>query len=67
MESLIEVFRMNEISIQTRIKIIKELGKAINHSMSANCTEPLVYELVLALDPENPIKDDKYYTMYTVI
>ena len=62
MESLIQVFRMTEISIETRIKILKRLGKAINWSLTANATEPLVYELVLALDPDNEIRDDKYYT-----
>jgi hypothetical protein len=61
MESIIQVFRMSEISIETRIKIIKQLGHSINHQLGSNCTEALVYELVLALDPENEIKQDKYY------
>ena len=49
MHSLIEVFRMTEISKETRIKIIKQLGQAINFQYASNITEPLVNELVLAL------------------
>ena len=64
MESIIQVFRMSELSIETRIKIIKQLGLAINYQFAANCTEALVYELVLALDPDNAIKDDKHYTIH---
>ena len=55
---------MTELSIGTRIKIIKKLGDAINYQMGANITEPLVYELVLALDPDDEIKDDKHYSCY---
>ena len=64
MESLIAVFRMTEVSIETRIRIIKRLGTAINHEYGANFTEALVYELVLALDPNDPIKDDKHYLQF---
>jgi len=42
---------MTELSIETRIKIIKKLGMAINVQFQSNCTEELVIELVLALDP----------------
>ncbi len=52
MQAIIEVFRMEGVSTSTRIKIIKQLGKSINNQMGMNCTEGLVYELVLALDPE---------------
>jgi hypothetical protein len=55
---------MTEVSIQTRIRILKQLGAAINHEYGANCTEALVYELVLALDPNNPIKEDERYLMF---
>lgn len=61
MESLIAVFRMNEVSVTTRIRIIKRLGRSINDQMGMNITEGLVYELVLALDPQDPIKDDEHY------
>lgn len=64
MESLVHVFRMNEVSAQTRIRIIKQLGRSINDQFGANCTEGLVYELVLALDPNDEIKDDKHYLAY---
>ena len=63
METLIQVFRMNELSIETRIKIIKKLGGAINDQFAMNITEPLVYELVLALDPKNEIKNDEHFKL----
>lgn len=51
MKELIDVFRMNEISVETRCKIIVQLGRAINNQHCMNITEPLVYELVKQLDP----------------
>ncbi len=64
MKELIEVFRMNEISAETRAKIIIRLGNAINHEMATNITEPIVYELVAILDPKNPILEQEHYKMY---
>lgn len=64
MESIIQIFRMDELSIETRIKIMKTLGTAINYQFGANATEPLVYELVLALDPEHEIANDEKYTIH---
>jgi hypothetical protein len=64
--ALIEIFRMNEVSVQTRIKLIKKLGNAINNEYAMNITEPLVYELILALDPENEIKNDPGYSKATL-
>lgn len=61
MEALIQVFRMTEVNAQTRAKIIIRLGQAINDKMAMNITEPLVYELVKELDPENPILTDEHY------
>lgn len=52
MESIIQIFRMTELSITTRIKIIKALGYAINNEMAMSITDDLVVELILALDPE---------------
>ena len=64
MESIIQIFRMSELSIETRIKIIKRLGKAINNQLAGNFTEALVYELVLALNPDDEIKSDDHYLMF---
>lgn len=64
MESLIQVFRMKEISVERRIKIIRQLGEAINMDMAMNVTEGLVYELVLALDPDNEIANDEHFLFY---
>jgi len=52
---------MSELSAQTRAKVIIRLGQAINYQYAANATEPLVYELVKILDPENPILKDEHY------
>lgn len=66
MESIIQIFRMDELSIETRISIMKKLGWAINHQYASNCTEELVIELILALDPEKEpeLRADKHYSMY---
>ena len=64
MEAIIQVFRMTEVSAKSRIKIIKHLGSIINYKMASNVTEPLVYELVMALDPDDEIKDDENYTRH---
>ncbi len=55
MESLIQVFRMSEVSPETRCKIIIKLGKCINDDFSMNITEGLVYELVKQLCPNHEI------------
>lgn len=66
MESIIQIFRMDELSIETRISIMKKLGTAINYQYTANCTEELIIELILALDPEKEpdLREDKHYAMY---
>lgn len=64
MKDLIDVFKMEEISKETRAKIIIKLGHAINGQYGANLTEPIVYELVKLLDPANPILEDKHYQRY---
>jgi hypothetical protein len=50
MRDLIEVFRMKELSIDVRCRIIKKLGTAINHTYAMNITEDLVDELITALE-----------------
>lgn len=61
MDSIIAVFRMNEIDPKTRASVIIKLGQAINYQFASNVTEPLVYELVKLLDPENLILTDEHY------
>lgn len=58
MKDLIDVFKMDEISVDTRASIIIKLGTAINYQYGHNLTEPLVYELVSLLNPEHPILKD---------
>lgn len=61
MKELIEVFRMNEVSIEARCRIIIQLGHAINAEFGMNLTEPLVYELVKQLDPKNKDVETEHY------
>jgi len=50
MQELIEVFRMKELTVDTRAKILIELGKLINFKYARNITEPLIYELIKTMD-----------------
>jgi hypothetical protein len=61
MKSLIDVFLMQGVSGKVRANIIVQLGQAINHEHGANITEPLVYELVKQIDPENEVLYDEHY------
>jgi hypothetical protein len=64
MQALIDVFKMDEIQKETRIKVIKQLGRAINQEYGSNITEEIVVELVLLLDPSNDIKNDDHYKIF---
>lgn len=64
MQSLIEVFRMEEVKPKTRANIIIKLGRAINDQYTMNITEPLVYELVKQLDSDNEEIKTEHYTRY---
>ncbi|NDV93457.1 hypothetical protein D0T84_00805 [Dysgonomonas sp. 521] len=61
MKSIIDVFRMEEVSKETRAKVIIKLGRAINDQYAMNITEGLVFELVSILDPDNDILTDNHY------
>ncbi|MGB9154394.1 MAG: hypothetical protein WCD70_15050 [Alphaproteobacteria bacterium] len=61
MNSLIEVFRMGELPKKTRASVIIKLGDAINMQLGGNYTEPLVFELVKILDPDNAIINDEHF------
>jgi len=61
---LFDIYRASEIKPETRISLIKKMGGAINNSVGMNLTEPLVYELVLLLDANDPIKDDEHYRKF---
>jgi len=64
MQSLIEVFRMTEVSKKVRANIIVKLGRAINDQYAMNITEPLVVELVYQLDSEHEIFKKEHYLKY---
>jgi hypothetical protein len=64
MKSLIEVFRMTEVSKKVRANIIVKLGVAINHEYGMNLTEPLVAELVYQLDSEHEIFTKDMYVKH---
>lgn len=60
--SIIEVFRMQEITPLTRGKILIKLGFAINHEMCGNITERLINELLIALNlDKSSCKEVKEY------
>lgn len=61
MKAIIDVFRMEEVSRETRTKIIIKLGNAINYEYGANVTEGIVFELVQILDPNNDILTNERY------
>ena len=63
MKALIDIFRMEEIEKKTRASLLIKLGNAINNELGGNYTEPLVYELVRILDPQNNILSDVNYRM----
>jgi len=56
MEKLIEIFRMRQLPAETRIKIIKKLGLALNDEHGRNITGELVEELVKAIKKEPKIE-----------
>ena len=64
MKELLEIFKMEEVSVAARIRLLKKFGRKINDENSANLTEEVVYELVLLLDPDDPIKEDKHYLSF---
>ena len=64
MREIIDVFRMNEISEKARVKIILQLGELINKQYAANITQPIVYELVILLDPFNKEVKSKEFQQF---
>lgn len=61
MRELIEIFKMTEISVETRCRLIIKAGELINNQYAANATEPVVYELLMLLDPKHPRLADIYF------
>lgn len=65
MSELIAVFRMSELDIDTRIRVIEKLGRALNFEHGSNWTDEIVNELVEILYNSNeivkePVKRGKY-------
>lgn len=55
---------MDEVSIKTRIRLIKKIGTAINYQYGANVTEELVIELILLLNKNYSFEDDEHLLKY---
>ena len=57
---------MNELSVSVRVSILIQLGKALNFQYAANICEPLVAELILALDEdlEPVIRSDPWFALH---
>jgi hypothetical protein len=64
MKDLIDVFRMGEVSKDVRCRLIIQLGIAINMQYGSNITEPVVYELVKILDPNNKEVETEHYLQF---
>jgi len=66
MEDLIAVFNMDQLSVETRIRVLKKLCTAINYKYAANVCEPITIELILILDPskETELRQDDFFKYY---
>lgn len=53
MNDLITVFKMIELSPETRIRVIEKLGELINYQYGSNVSEPIVAELIHLLKIES--------------
>ena len=61
MKELLDVYKMSEVSVQTRVSLIIKIGKFLNDQYGMNISEPLVYELVELLDPAHEILSNSHY------
>lgn len=61
MKDLIEIYRMTEVSVATRCNLLVKAANLINFQCGANITEPLVYELLMLLDPNHKTLKDKTF------
>ena len=62
--TIIDVYKMDDLSVETRTKLIIKLGQAINATNGMNITEGLVYEIVKILDDKHPLLEDEHYLMF---
>lgn len=51
--ALIDVYKMTEVSVEARIRLLHALGEIVNYELGTNATEPLVAELVDLLNSNN--------------
>lgn len=58
MKELLDIYRMTEISVEVRCRLIIQVGQLINHQYASNVTEPLVHELLMLLDPQHFLLKD---------
>lgn len=63
MSDLITVFKMIELSPETRIRVIEKLGELINYQYGSNVSEPIVAELIhlLKIESEDKKLEDQSY------
>ena len=55
MRDLIEIFKMTEITVDTRIRLLKKMVNIVNMQYGSNVAEPIVEELVQALERQKRI------------
>jgi len=50
MEEIFFIFKMEEISVKTKVRIMRKLGAAMDNQMGMNYTGDIIDELVALLD-----------------
>lgn len=55
MRDLIEIFKMTEITVDARIRLLKKMVNIVNMQYGSNVAEPIVEELVQALERQKRI------------
>ena len=53
--ALIEIYKMTEVSVETRIRLLHVVGEIVNWELGTNATEPLVKELVDLLNSDTNV------------
>lgn len=51
--ALIDIYKMTEVSVEARIRLLHVVGEIVNWELGTNATEPLVKELVDLLNSDN--------------
>jgi hypothetical protein len=61
MRDLVEIYRMTELSVEVRCRLIVKVGQLVNYQYGANVTEPIVHELLALLDSSHPLLKEEVF------